>query len=156
MAKLGLDHVDASFTYVYLCRLEKTHVQDSRMALLNFRQVAPKAVLAGSLMTAFAMAAAAKPAPEPRLKSSSVLIIDQSDSSILYSRNSDVAAPIASITKLMTALVVLDARQSLDEPIEITESELDLPKLNVWPPRIGPPTPWAPTIPAGLPPSSGR
>ncbi len=100
------------------------------MALLNFRQLAPKAVLAGSLLTAFAMAAAAKPAPEPKLKSGSVLIIDQSDSSILYSRNPDVAAPIASITKLMTALVVLDARQSLDEPIEITESELDLPKLN--------------------------
>ena len=66
----------------------------------------------------------------PKLKSSSVLIIDQSDSSVLYSRNSDVAAPIASITKLMTALVVLDARQPMDEPLEITEAELDLPKQN--------------------------
>jgi serine-type D-Ala-D-Ala endopeptidase (penicillin-binding protein 7) len=60
-----------------------------------------------------------------------VLIIDQSDSSVLYSRNSDVAAPIASITKLMTALVVLDAKQPMDEPLEITEAELDLPKQNV-------------------------
>jgi D-alanyl-D-alanine endopeptidase (penicillin-binding protein 7) len=77
------------------------------------------------------LSAAAKPAPEPKLKSSSVLIIDQSDSSILYSRNPDVAAPIASITKLMTALVVLDARQPMDEPLEITEAELDLPKMNV-------------------------
>ena len=61
-----------------------------------------------------------RPARDPKLKSSSVLIIDQSDSSVLYSRNSDVAAPIASITKLMTALVVLDAKQPLDEPLEIT------------------------------------
>jgi len=101
------------------------------MALFNFRQRAPTAALAGALLTAFALSAAAKPAPEPKLKSGSVLIIDQSDSSILYSRNSDVAAPIASITKLMTALVVLDARLPMDEPLEITEAELDLPKMNV-------------------------
>jgi D-alanyl-D-alanine endopeptidase (penicillin-binding protein 7) len=100
------------------------------MALFNFRQRAPMAALAGTLLTAFALSAAAKPAPEPKLKSGSVLIIDQSDSSILYSRNSDVAAPIASITKLMTALVVLDAGLAMDEPLEITEAELDLPKMN--------------------------
>jgi serine-type D-Ala-D-Ala endopeptidase (penicillin-binding protein 7) len=63
-----------------------------------------------------------------KLKSSSVLIIDQSDSSVLYSRHSDVPMPIASITKLMTALVVLDANQPLDEPIQITDADRDLPK----------------------------
>ena len=56
--------------------------------------------LAGLVLSAFGLTAAAKPALEPKLKSSSVLIFDQSDSSVLYSRNSDVAAPIASITKL--------------------------------------------------------
>jgi len=65
---------------------------------------------------------------EPKLKSSSVLIVDQSDSSVLYARNSDIAAPIASITKLMTALVVLDAKQPLDEPIQITDADRDFPK----------------------------
>jgi D-alanyl-D-alanine endopeptidase (penicillin-binding protein 7) len=72
--------------------------------------------------------AAAKPTLFPKLKSSSVLIVDQSDSTVLYSRRSDVAAPIASITKLMTALVVLDAKQPLDEPIAITQQEAMLPK----------------------------
>ena len=57
-----------------------------------------------------------------------MLIIDQSDSAVLYSRHSDVPAPIASITKLMTALVVLDAKQPLDEPLEITQAELICPK----------------------------
>ncbi len=57
-----------------------------------------------------------------------MLIIDQSDSSVLYSRHSDVPMPIASITKLMTALVVLDAKQPLDEPIQITEADRDFPK----------------------------
>ncbi len=85
---------------------------------------------AGALSSALAMTAAAKPVLIPKLKSSSVLIVDQTDSQVLYSRNSDVAAPIASITKLMTALVVLEAKQPLDEPLEITEAELDLPKQN--------------------------
>ena len=79
-------------------------------------------------LLAFSTLAAAKPTLFPKLKSSSVLIIDQSDSTVLYSRRSDVAAPIASITKLMTALVVLDAKQPLDEPIAITQQEAMLPK----------------------------
>jgi D-alanyl-D-alanine endopeptidase (penicillin-binding protein 7) len=72
--------------------------------------------------------ATAKDIGAPKLKSSSVLIVDEKDSSVLYARHSDVAAPIASITKLMTALVVLDAKQPLDEPIEITGADRDFPK----------------------------
>lgn len=70
----------------------------------------------------------AKLVRELKLKSNSVLIMDASDSSVLYSRHSDVPMPIASITKLMTALVVLDANQPLDEPIQITDADRDLPK----------------------------
>jgi len=87
-------------------------------------------MLAGSLLTCLALHAGASTIHDPKLKSSSVLIIDQSDSSVLYSRHSDVAMPIASITKLMTALVVLDAKQPLDEPIVITEADRDLPKAS--------------------------
>ena len=75
-----------------------------------------------------AFSATARDIRDPKLKSSSVLIVDQSDSSVLYSRHPDVPAPIASITKLMTALVVLDAEQSLDEPITITEADRDFQK----------------------------
>jgi len=88
----------------------------------------PLRALAGLFLGLLAFQATAKNIGDPKLKSGSVLIVDQSDSSVLYSRNSDVAAPIASITKLMTALVVLDAKQPLDEPIQITEADRDLPK----------------------------
>jgi D-alanyl-D-alanine endopeptidase (penicillin-binding protein 7) len=64
------------------------------------------------------------PRDEPDLRSNSVFILDATHSSILYSRHADVAMPIASITKLMTALVVLQARQSLDESIEITREDI--------------------------------
>jgi D-alanyl-D-alanine endopeptidase (penicillin-binding protein 7) len=88
----------------------------------------PAAAAVSCALLAFSTLAAAKPTLFPKLKSSSVLIIDQSDSSVLYSRRSDVAAPIASITKLMTALVVLDAKQPLDEELAITRDEAALPK----------------------------
>ena len=84
----------------------------------------------GVLLSFAAFSALAKDSADPRLKSMSVLILDQEHASVLYSRNSDVAAPIASITKLMTALVVLDAKQPLNEPIQITADDRDLPKAS--------------------------
>ena len=84
--------------------------------------------IGGTLLGVLALSASAKDLGGPKLKSSSVLIVDQSDSSVLYARHADVAAPIASITKLMTALVVMDAKQPLDEPIQITDADRDFPK----------------------------
>lgn len=65
------------------------------------------------------------PIGKPDVRSSSVLIIDESNASILYSKKADVASPIASITKLMTALVVLEREQPLDELIQITLDDRD-------------------------------
>jgi serine-type D-Ala-D-Ala endopeptidase (penicillin-binding protein 7) len=59
----------------------------------------------------------------PALRSSAALVLDTTHSSVLYSRRSDVALPIASITKLMTALVVVEAAQPLDEQIQITAED---------------------------------
>ena len=60
---------------------------------------------------------------DPALRSSAALVLDLTNSSVLYSRHSDVAAPIASITKLMTALVVMEAGQPLDEMLAVTEDD---------------------------------
>jgi len=52
-----------------------------------------------------------------------VLILDETTSSVLYARQANLATPIASITKLMTALVVLDSGQPLDEVVEVTQAD---------------------------------
>jgi D-alanyl-D-alanine endopeptidase (penicillin-binding protein 7) len=98
------------------------------MAFTHREPSLPSRVVAGLFLAALAVTATAQPIRDPKLKSSSVLIIDQSDSSVLYSRHPDVAMPIASITKLMTALVVLDAKQPLDAAIQITDADRDFPK----------------------------
>src|SRR5204863_1141007 len=59
----------------------------------------------------------------PALRSSAALVLDATHSSVLYSRRSDIPLPIASITKLMTALVVMEAAQPLDEQLEITTED---------------------------------
>jgi D-alanyl-D-alanine endopeptidase (penicillin-binding protein 7) len=97
------------------------------MRSFNRVRLSPMVALAG-IVLAFSSVAGAKGTLFPKLKSSSVLIVDQSDATVLYARHSDVAAPIASITKLMTALVVLDAKQPLNQPLEITRAETDLPR----------------------------
>jgi D-alanyl-D-alanine endopeptidase (penicillin-binding protein 7) len=60
---------------------------------------------------------------QPDLRSSAVFVLDEGSSRVLLSRQAEVAAPIASITKLMTALVVLDSHQPLDEVLQITEAD---------------------------------
>jgi len=65
---------------------------------------------------------------EPSLKSAGVLVLDPTTGQTLYSKNADEVTPIASITKLMTAMVVLDAKLALDEALQITNEDIDLLK----------------------------
>jgi len=58
------------------------------------------------------------------LRSTAALVIDTTHASVLYSLHAEVAMPIASITKLMTALVVMDAGQSLDEELTVTADDV--------------------------------
>jgi serine-type D-Ala-D-Ala endopeptidase (penicillin-binding protein 7) len=64
------------------------------------------------------------------VRSSSVIVMDAADASVLYSRQAQRAVPIASITKLMTALVVLDAGQPLDELIEVSVADRRLERTS--------------------------
>jgi D-alanyl-D-alanine endopeptidase (penicillin-binding protein 7) len=63
--------------------------------------------------------------PDPRLKSAFAMIYDEQEQRPIYSKNADTVVPIASITKLMTAMVILDARLPLDEPISINAEDRD-------------------------------
>ncbi len=71
----------------------------------------------------FAAQAAAPKANDPGLRSANALIVDATSGEVIYERGGKVVAPIASITKLMTALVVLDGKQPLDELITITADD---------------------------------
>ena len=59
------------------------------------------------------------------LKSSAVLVLDPKTKAVLYGKNAQAVMPIASLTKLMTALVVLEARQNMAEMLTVTDADVD-------------------------------
>lgn len=69
-------------------------------------------------------AADTKPALDPGLKSAAALVVDAGTGEVLYERKANRVVPIASITKLMTALVVIDGQQPLDEVITVAKQDV--------------------------------
>ena len=59
----------------------------------------------------------------PNLRSSEALVVDVTDHKVLYARKADGQRPIASITKLMTTLVVSEAKQPLDQVLQVTDAD---------------------------------
>lgn len=112
----------------------------------NPQKVVFKAIIAAFAVTAFAVSSMAlaadvkkaKAAPvrakgtpdltkdgEPNLLSHAAMVFDPVSGKALYSKNAESAVPIASITKLMTAMVVLEAKQDLNEPLIIDSADID-------------------------------
>lgn len=58
------------------------------------------------------------------LRSSVALVVDQDTNEVLFEKNKDAVLPIASVTKLMTALVTVDANLPLDEELQVSQNEL--------------------------------
>ncbi len=63
--------------------------------------------------------------PIAGLSAQSILVLDRDTGQPLLAKNPDLQTPIASITKLMTAMLVIDAAQPLDEKITITADDRD-------------------------------
>lgn len=59
------------------------------------------------------------------VQSGSALVVPQDGGEPLYEKNANAVVPIASITKLMTAMVVLDSMPNLQAPITITDEDVD-------------------------------
>src|SRR5438445_12711788 len=76
-------------------------------------------------MPAFARERGAAEAHEPVLKSQAAMVVDQESGEILLGKNAQSKLPIASLTKLMTAIVTLDAELDPDEPVTITKADVD-------------------------------
>lgn len=59
------------------------------------------------------------------LNSGAVMILDARSKDVLYQKNADTVMPIASLTKLMTALVVLEAKQDMKQMLTVTSADVD-------------------------------
>jgi len=91
---------------------KRSHIESENIA-------AAQAYVPASAMRAFAEHA------RLRLKSQVALVYDERDGEIILKRHADKVMPVASLSKLMTAMVVLDGGQSLDEVITLTRADKD-------------------------------
>ena len=94
--------------------MPKFRVSLFSLALMLAVPFAPQAV---------AKTVAATTASQPEIASGSAMIVDLNTNKVIYSNHPDLVRPIASISKLMTAMVVLDARLPLDEKLKLDNSQ---------------------------------
>ena len=71
------------------------------------------------------------------LKSSVALVVDQDTNEILFRKNEQAVVPIASLTKLMTGLLISEANLPMDEIIEISQADVDTEKGSSSRLRVG-------------------
>ena len=97
----------------------------------------PGAAVTPPVMTAGDLAGLGATRDPLALKSNAAFVIDQTTSQVLFEKNSGVALPIASLTKLMTALIVVEAQQNMDEVLEVTTDDVDREKNSASRLRVG-------------------
>jgi D-alanyl-D-alanine endopeptidase (penicillin-binding protein 7) len=117
-----------SVTYSKGKLVEKTQRPAPKVATPRKEQSgAPAGKAKPKAVAAVAPAEPVNPA-DPGVKSSAALVIDQSSGQVIYGKNAEAVLPIASITKVMTAMVVLDAQLPLDETLAIDAADIDTVK----------------------------
>lgn len=85
--------------------------------------------IAAPVTPSFGQIAGLHSAQDPlELKSSVALVIDQDTREVLFSKNDHAVLPIASLTKLMTGVIVSEARLPMDETITVTQDDVDTEK----------------------------
>ncbi len=79
-------------------------------------------------------AAATVPADQaaPALASKSALLINADNGEVIYSKEPDMRLPMASTTKMMTALLVMENTINLDEPVTISKRAAETGESSVW------------------------
>lgn len=97
----------------------------------------PSATAAPPVLTAGDIAGLHHTRDPLALKSNAAFVIDQASSQVLFEKNSGFSLPIASLTKLMTALVVVEARQDMHEVLEVTSDDIDREKNSSSRLRVG-------------------
>ena len=127
----------------------KTHAsKQKKTAVVAKRRVTKQYAAAPRNKTEVTVAQAPKPSfgqlaglqhasDDLNLKSNVALVIDQETNEVLFSKNDNAVLPIASLTKLMTGLVVSEANLPMDERISITQEDVDTEKGSSSRLRVG-------------------
>lgn len=110
-------------------RARVTPVSVDSQAVISGRMPIASSAASAATGTSFGQIYGLHQTQDPlELKSSVALVVDQDTNEVLLAKNSDAVLPIASLTKLMTAMVLVEARLPMEESITITDEDVDLEK----------------------------
>jgi D-alanyl-D-alanine endopeptidase (penicillin-binding protein 7) len=126
-----LSHAQAATTQARVKKVYsgKSHVNKSKnVGLVQKRRVARAKVVMPTTPSFGQIAGLQATADVLKLKSSVALVVDQQTNEVLYSKNEKAVLPIASLTKLMTGLIVSEANLPLSETIMVTQDDVDTEK----------------------------
>ena len=117
---------------------KKPNVQKSKPAVVKTQVRRTKMVKAAPVVPSFGQKAGLHATSDMLdLKSSVAYVIDQDTNEVLLSKNDQAVLPIASITKLMTGLIISEAKLPMDESITITQDDVDTEKGSSSRLRVG-------------------
>jgi D-alanyl-D-alanine endopeptidase (penicillin-binding protein 7) len=104
------------------------YVQGKRKVIYQRVAVAPVVPAVPPVLSAGDLAGLNSTHDPLALASNVAFVLDQNSSEVLFEKNANVALPIASITKLMTGLIVVEAHQDMSEILQVTDEDIDLEK----------------------------
>ena len=117
---------------------KKSTVQKTKLAVVKTHLRHAKVVKAAPIIPSFGQKAGLHATSDMLdLKSSVAYVIDQDTNEVLLSKNDQAVLPIASITKLMTGLIISEAKLPMDESIAITQDDVDTEKGSSSRLRVG-------------------
>jgi len=117
--------------------VRKVVVVHGKRRVVYQRQARPAIPAVPPVMTAGDLAGLNMTRDALALASNAALVIDESTSQVLFEKNANIALPIASITKLMTGMVVVESHQDMDEIIEVTDEDVDRLRFSSSRLRVG-------------------
>lgn len=134
-------HVSKSKKAVVANKTKKSVVVGKRRVAHTFastkQKTAPQAVFIAPKPSFGELAGLHGAQDDLNLKSSVALVVDQETNEVLFSKNDQAILPIASLTKLMTGLIISEAMLPMDEKIMITQEDVDTEKGSSSRLRVG-------------------
>ncbi len=117
---------------------KKSTVQKTKLSVVKTHVRQAKAFKAAAVIPSFGQKAGLHATSDLLdLKSSVAYVIDQDTHEVLLSKNDQAVLPIASITKLMTGVIISEAKLPMDESITITQDDVDTEKGSSSRLRVG-------------------
>lgn len=135
--RAAVRHAQAKAATAHVAAPRKAVTSAKRKSDYQSVAYAPPASAVPPVMTAGDLAGLNNTRDPLALKSNAAVVIDQNTAQVLFEKNANAVLPIASLTKLMTAMIVVEAHQDMSEVLNVTADDIDRERNSTSRLRVG-------------------